>query len=267
MDMCVQWSPLLGLLLAAVTMGRAQAVPARAANLPAEAEQVFALGNQARTQAGAPPLRWDPALAAAALAHCRLMVQEGALGHRYQGEPDLAARAGTSGAHFALIEENVAEAPTAAAIHGAWMNSPGHRKNLLNPDVDRVGIAVIARGEELYAVADYARAAPVLDASAVEERVAQLIAVSGVRAAGGSAAARAACATDHGIPPGAESQGSVFVMRWEDADLSRLPEALTTRLASGRYRSAAVGSCPAHGGQPAFTVYRVAVLLRNASGK
>ena len=68
-----------------------------------------------------------------------------------------AERAGQAGAHFSLIEENVAVGPTPAAIHDGWMHSPGHRTNLLNPEVDRVGIAVVASRGELYAVADYAR--------------------------------------------------------------------------------------------------------------
>ena len=42
------------------------------------------------------------------------------------------------------------------------MNSPGHRANLLSPDVDRVGVAVVASRGVLFAVADYARAVPAL---------------------------------------------------------------------------------------------------------
>jgi hypothetical protein len=52
-----------------------------------------------------------------------------------------------------------------------------------------------------------------------------------------------------------------FVMRWQDGDLSRLPQALADRLASGNYRQAAVGSCPAQVAGRAFSAYRVAVIL------
>lgn len=230
-------------------------------SLPDQAEQVFALGNRARAEAGASQLRWDAALAAAALAHCRRMVVEGNIGHRYPGELDLAERAGAAGAHFALIEENVAEAATAVEIHDAWMASPAHRHNLLSPEVDRVGIAVIARGGELYAVADYARGSKVLSASEVEQRVARLIAVSGVKAAGDSTLARQACTTDRGMPQESGAEQPTFVMRWQDANLNLLPDALTARLGSGRYHRAAVGSCPARGVAGTFTLYRVAVLL------
>ena len=50
-------------------------------------------------------------------------------------------------------------------------------------------------------------------------------------------------------------------MRWQDSELAQLPQALTERLASGRYRRAAVGSCPARGVEGSFSAYRVAVLL------
>ena len=60
------------------------------------------------------------------------------------------------------------------------MQSPGHRENMLNPDVDRVGIAVVASRGVLYAAADYARGVASAIATQVEERVAALIRPSGV---------------------------------------------------------------------------------------
>src|SRR5271157_6069199 len=63
-------------------------------------EQVFALGNQARAQAGLASLAWDRALAAAALQHCRMMAAAGPVSHQYRGEPDLSSRAALAGAHF-----------------------------------------------------------------------------------------------------------------------------------------------------------------------
>jgi len=255
------WGIALAVVLGVCSEAAAQGISAGGANLPDQAEQVFALANRARTEAGAPPLRWDAALATAAVAHCRRMVAEGQLGHRFNGELELVERAGTAGAHFSLIEENVAMAATPMEIHGAWMTSSPHRRNLLNPEVDRVGIAVIASRGELYAVADYTRGSQVLSAADVEQRVARMIAVSGVKAAGNSAAARAACTTDRGMPHESGAEEPTFVMRWQDAELKSLPEQLTARLASGKYRRAAIGSCPARGAASTFTLYRVAVLL------
>jgi uncharacterized protein YkwD len=230
-------------------------------NLRTEAEQIFSLANQARAQAGAGRLEWDPALAQAALYHCRRMAQEGPIAHRYGGEPDVATRAANAGARFGVIEENVAIGPSAEGIHDEWMNSPGHRTNLLSPDVDRVGVAVIASRGVLYAVADYSHGVPALSASQVEARVAGLMRVSGVGILDNPSLARAACATDSGMPRSTSGPQPRFVMRWQDSELSHLPQPLVDHLSSGNYRQASVGSCPARGEQNSFTSYRLAVLL------
>ncbi len=227
----------------------------------AASEQIFALANEARAQAGVGRLQWDPALADAALQHCRRMAQEGPIAHRYGGEPDLSGRAAQAGAHFSVIEENVAVGPSADAIHEEWMHSPGHRQNLLSPDVDRVGVAVVAARGVLYAVADYSRAVQQLSAPQAEAKVAALIRVSGVTILRDSTLAREACAEDEGVPRGGGGLPVRFVMRWQAADLTRLPQALVDKLASGSYREAAVGSCPAQVAGGAFAAYRVAVLL------
>jgi uncharacterized protein YkwD len=236
---------------------QAQGLP----NLRSEAEQILALANKARTQAGVGLLQWDPALAQAALSHCRRMAQEGPIAHRYGGEPDLATRAADAGARFGVIEENVAIGPSAEEIHNEWMNSPGHRANLLSPDVNRVGVAVVASRGVLYAVADYSQDVPALSAAQVEARVANLIRVSGVTVLADPLQARAACASDSGAPRSATGPQPRFVMRWQDSALAQLPQALVGRLSSGEYRQAAVGSCPARGVEGSFTAYRVAVLL------
>jgi hypothetical protein len=230
-------------------------------NLAAEAEEIRAMANQARPQAGVGRLEWDQALAAAALQHCLRMAAEGPISHQYSGEPDLSARAAQAGAHFSVIEENVAIGPSADAIHEEWMQSPGHRTNLLSPDVDRVGIAVVAARGVLYAVADYSRGVEQLSAMQVEARVAALIRVSGVAILRDPSLARQACATDEGMPRTEGGEMPRFVMRWQAGDLTQLPQALVDRLASGNYRQAAVGSCPAQVREGAFSAYRVAVML------
>jgi hypothetical protein len=206
-------------------------------------------------------LDWDPALAAAALKHCERMAEEGPISHQYRGEQDLTTRTAEAGAHFSVIEENVAIGPSADAIHEEWMQSPGHRANLLSPDVDRVGVAVVAARGVLYAVADYSRGVEQLSAAQVEARVAALIRVSGVAILRDPSLARAACSTDEGMPRADGGAMPRFVMRWQAADLTELPQALREKLASGSFRQAAVGSCAAQGSQGSFTAYRVAVIL------
>jgi Cysteine-rich secretory protein family len=246
-------------VFAALAMPAAGVAQDGRGNMHAEAGRIFALANQARAQAGVGRLDWDPALADAALQHCLRMAAEGPISHQYNGEPDLTARTAQAGAHYSVIEENVAMGPSADIIHEQWMHSPGHRANLLSPDVDRVGIAVVAAHGSLYAVADYSRVVEQLSATQVEARVAALLRPSGLAILRDPSAARAACTTDEGMPR--SEPMARFVMRWQDADLTQLPQALTERLASGKYRQAAVGSCPAQMAGESFTAYRMAVLL------
>jgi hypothetical protein len=230
--------------------------------LPSGAQRLFVLANQTRASDGLGSLKWDPALAAAALQHCNLMADMGSISHRYQGEADLTVRAGHAGAHFSLVEENVAVGPYIDGIHRGWMNSPGHRENLLNPQIDRAGIAVVMRGGSLYAVADYARAVPVLTQGQVEATVAGMLRARGLAVLRDANRARALCASSGRFKP---MDGASFLMRWQGSDVTQVPADLARRVASGEYRQAAVGSCPAQipartidGG---FTAYRVAVLL------
>ncbi|MDE3200994.1 MAG: CAP domain-containing protein [Acidobacteriota bacterium] len=246
-------------LLVAPIVARAQRVEAQL--VPGGGEQLMALANRARAENGAGPLRWDPQLAEAARRHTLLMAQEGPIAHRYGGEDGLSDRAGKAGAHFSLIEENVAVGPSPAQIHDMWMHSPGHRSNLLNPEVNRVGIAVVRARGVLYATADYSRAVQQLSRTDIERRIEDLIRVSGLSIYQGEASARAACMTNSGMPTSHGGRQAMFVMRWQSGSLDELPEALRKRLTSGQYRMAAVGSCPAQGVQGDFSAYRVAVLL------
>lgn len=250
---------LTALLLVGSALTQAGAQERR--DLQPEAEQLMALANQARAAAGSPPLRWDSALAEAALKHTKRMVAEGPIAHQYPGELSFAERAGLTGAHFDLIEENVAVGPTPVEIHDEWMHSKGHRENMLNPAVDSVGIAVVASRGVLYATADYSHGVQALTQAQVESRVSELIQGAGVKVVADRRLARAACLMDNGMPGSADTRQPTFVMRWEGSDLNHLPKQLVDRIASRPFTAAAVGSCDAHGDQGTFTSYRVAVLL------
>jgi uncharacterized protein YkwD len=225
-------------------------------SVPAAAQQLFNLANQARTAAGVGPLKWDSALAAGALLHCERMAVEGSIAHQYGGEPELTIRAQNAEVHFSLIAENVALGSYIATIHQGWLNSAGHRANLLNPQVDSAGIAVVSRGGILYAVADYARIVPVLTREEVEAAVAGLIRAAGLFIVRDPADARAYCATGS-----RDTSRASFLMVWENPDISTLPRDLANRVASGQYHSAAVGACTPHESESGFTSYRVAVIL------
>ena len=105
--------------------------------------------NHSRAAAGLPPLQWDAALAAAARQHAQRMAQQNTLSHQFPGELPLQQRAMQTGARFSLIAENVAEGPTVLGLHTQWMNSPPHRANFLDRELNSVGIAVVQSGGQI----------------------------------------------------------------------------------------------------------------------
>jgi hypothetical protein len=232
------------------------AIPALAQESPEQ--QVMDLANADRAQQGLAPLKWDPALAQAAAEHAQLMAQQPALSHQYSGEPDLVARAGGAGAHFRSIAENVALAPSPQALEKEWMNSAPHRANLLNPAMNVMGVGLVKRGGNYYAVEDFADGVAQLGPEQIEQKIGQLLQQKGLQAAGQTQDARQTCEMDHGSAGGSAPR---FVMRWEGSDLSRLPEVLEQKIATGQYHKAAVGACDSSHPEQGFTTYKVAVML------
>jgi hypothetical protein len=244
-------------LLAIISSHCASASDAQSYSMQKDVNQLYALANQARAGYGLAPLQWDPALAASAMQHCVLMARARQIEHRYRNEDDVPLRASQAGAHFSLIEENIASGPDASGIQQAWMNSPEHRANLLNPSIDRVGLAVVSRNGQLYAVADYARAVPVLTQTQVESAVAAQLRARGVAVLRDTSQARAYCASNGGF----RAVGARLMTRWQNSDVTQLPSDVLRELSSGAYHHAAVGSCLDQDQAASFTSYRVAVIL------
>ena len=224
--------------------------------VPAEAWQIFVLANKARADAGVAPLQWDAALAAAARKHCVWMSLEGEISHRNSGEPILEQRAGEAGAHFSLIKENLAIGTDVAGIHEQWMGAADSRANLLDPDLDRAGVAVVALHGMLYVVTDYSQFVPALTQEQVEESIAGLLRARGISIAMDKQDARWLCAgrTTVSVSPS-------FVFIWQDTDMTKLPDTLEEVLPQAHFRKAAVGSCPAKDLDGNFNQYRMAALF------
>jgi uncharacterized protein YkwD len=226
-------------------------------NLTVAGQYLLAAANEARANQGLSPLRLDPVLSEASAVHAREMASHDAISHQFDGEPELATRGANAGAHFSLIAENVGEAPTSVIIHDLWMHSPGHRANLLDPDVDTIGIAIVTRNHQLYAVEDFARTVQVLTLNQQERTVAGVLAQSGMRVAETTEDARQTCTMSTGY---AGSRQPWFIMRYTAASLSAIPSQLKSRLSSGKYHQAVVGACPLTR-KSSFTAYNIAVLL------
>lgn len=223
-----------------------------------EARQLIQATNEDRAQQGLGPLKWDPALARAAQTHAELMVRQGAISHQYAGESDLVTRVARDGAHFRVVAENLAVAPTPSAVETEWMHSPPHRRNILDARLNEVGVGLVRQGGNLWAVEDFSAGVSAMGSSQIERQIEQLLSQRGLRSAGDVSAARQTCAMDHGSAGTARPK---FIMRWQGSDLSRLPEVLEQQISSGRFHSAAVGACNTGNEGPGFTTYRLAVML------
>lgn len=212
--------------------------------------------NRERTALHLQPLAWDPLLAAAARQHLVVMTRENDLSHQYPGEAPLDQRAEQAGARFATIAENIAIGPNANEIHDGWMHSPGHRKNILNPEVSVVGIAVVRGRDGLYAVQDFSRPVPELSLGQQEEKVIALMSGFGLRTVDATDDARKTCAASKGFI----SPQPIGIFRFETADLSKLPDELSKAVRARPYRRVSVGACAAT--QVAgFVRYRFVLLL------
>ncbi len=121
---------------------------------PAE-QALLEAANRERQSHGLKPLKWSPALASVARVHAQKMAKQSTLSHELPGEPSLGMRVRMAGVPFRSVAENIAEGPSAAVIHDEWMNSPPHRANLLDPELELIGIAVVAAGGRLFAVQDF----------------------------------------------------------------------------------------------------------------
>ena len=140
--------------------GPAKTAPASTAPAPglsAAAQQVLALINQARSQAGLAAYTVSPGLDTSAARHTAVMAAGCGLSHQCPGEPALGDRETAAGVHWTAAGENIGEggpvADTTAAIAQMAVGltqsmldekppDDGHRLNILSSAFSHVGISV-----------------------------------------------------------------------------------------------------------------------------
>ena len=114
-------------------------------------QEALRLTNQFRRQHGLKPLRHNAALSQAARKHSAVMAKYGYVGHHEPNGPDsLLTRAKKAGYKPRRVLENVygpnmqmsaidhSQLTPSQVVRG-WLESPGHRENLLSPNVEEVG--------------------------------------------------------------------------------------------------------------------------------
>jgi hypothetical protein len=226
----------------------------------AEEQFFFDSANRERAAQQLPPLKWNSALTEAARHHALLMAKQDDLSHQLPGEPPLSQRAAQAGARFSEIGENIAVGPHAHSIHTGWMHSPGHRANILDAHFTALGVGVIGKNGELYAVEDFSTAIASINIEAQEEKVTALLAAKGLVVSTEREKARKLCSDDL-APPG---HRAMLILRYEAPDISELPEPLERKIRDGKYREAAVGACQPKESATGIARFRITVLLFSA---
>lgn len=111
-----------------------------------KAEQVTALVNAQRAKAGLSPLTLDKELSANAAVRAEEIVN-----HFAHTRPNGSSFSTAITISYRRAGENIAYGyPTAEAVMNGWMNSEGHRANILQSSFTKIGVGVVQKGSTLY---------------------------------------------------------------------------------------------------------------------
>ncbi|GGZ08182.1 hypothetical protein GCM10010343_37970 [Streptomyces avidinii] len=104
---------------------------------------VLALVNKERSAAGCGPVTMNAKLNAAARGYSDTMARSGVMSHTGPDGSTMTTRVEAAGYAWSRLGENIARGQSDAdAVMKAWMNSSGHRANILNCDFREIGIGV-----------------------------------------------------------------------------------------------------------------------------
>jgi len=109
-----------------------------------EEQTLLSLINKARADAGLKPLQFDMQLVKVARLKAQDMVDKNYFSHdspTYGSPFDMMRQFGVS---FKYAGENIAGNSTVEGAFKAWMNSPGHKANILKPEFNFNGIGIVS---------------------------------------------------------------------------------------------------------------------------
>jgi uncharacterized protein YkwD len=137
------------ILTATAADGAEARITLAAVDLNAFAEEVLRLTNEQRAVGGLPPLASSSALLQTAFARARELPLS--FSHDRPDGRSCFTAFEENGAAYLSAGENIAYGYTSPAeVVGAWMDSPGHRENILNVAFGRLGVGVELSGGTLY---------------------------------------------------------------------------------------------------------------------
>lgn len=112
--------------------------------------RILELVNAERQKQGASPLKANNQVASLARAKSQDMVDNNYFSHQsptYGSPFDMLKNGGVS---YMYAGENIAMNQTVDGAFKAWMNSEGHRKNILNPNFTELGVGIAPKGNGSY---------------------------------------------------------------------------------------------------------------------
>ena len=117
-----------------------------------EEDQIIDFTNQQRKTHGLVSLNANSELMKLAEEQAKLMTSANQLSHSVGGQ-SLSVRLRRSQCNYMAAGENIAEGQSdAKEVVGDWMQSPGHRQNIVNPQYKEIGVACMqsASGRKYY---------------------------------------------------------------------------------------------------------------------
>lgn len=114
---------------------------------PQDEAAMLALVNRERSQRGIGTVVADEPLRAVGRAHSLDMFRRGYFSHYTPDGKDPFDRMDDAGIRYQTAGENLALAPTLESAHTGLMNSPGHKRNILDPHFHKLGIGCYQSGQ------------------------------------------------------------------------------------------------------------------------
>lgn len=111
------------------------------------AYEVFELTNAEREKYGLSLLKWNDVLTEVAMAHSQDMATRGYVDHYTPEGLSPGDRLDAAGISYSMWAENIAVGQaTPEEVVAGWMNSPGHRANILNARITEMGAGYASGG-------------------------------------------------------------------------------------------------------------------------
>ena len=143
--LCFLLSACSTLAIPTTTGGSASTTPPPTSGSSTVASDIVRYTNEQRARNGLPAFVVSSRLMEAARLHAQQMAAYQTMDHTISGAqyPTLQSRLQAVGYVYSSAAENVAwNSPSAQAVVTGWMNSTGHRANILDPGLTEIGTAM-----------------------------------------------------------------------------------------------------------------------------